>query len=791
VPQIQSLQIRVRGIVQGVGFRPWVWHLAQTHGITGQVWNDASGVLIQAWASRASLDGFVAALREGPPPLARIETIETSPLPKLPTDWQAETAPSSFEIVTSRAGEIRTDIAPDAATCTLCLEDILSPGNRRQGYAFTNCTHCGPRLSIIQALPYDRANTSMAGFALCPACLKEYQNPADRRFHAQPNACPACGPRLWLEDAQGQRLECTGAPLALAAALLKQGQILAIKGIGGFHLACDATNAVAIQRLRQRKARNHKAFALMARDLEMLRRYAWASQAEAELLASPAAPIVILRANTQAPLPDALAPGQDSLGFMLPYSPLHQLLFAELDRPLVMTSGNRSDEPQCIDNEDAKARLSHIADALLLHDRPIQNRLDDSLARLALGQPQLLRRARGYTPEPLRLPAGFEQAPPLLAMGAELKSTFALIKAGRLVVSQHLGDLEDAHTLRDYLHQLALYQRLYALRPEVIAIDAHLDYLSSQQGQRLGERLGIPVVRVAHHHAHIAAVMLEHGLSLATGPVLGLALDGLGLGFDAQGSPELWGGEFLLADYLDYRRLGRLRPVALPGGAKAMHEPWRNALAQLLDSFSHAQVRDWCRPAGLLPAFADKPLDGIARMLERGLNAPLASSAGRLFDALAAALGICVHGLGYEGQTGVELETLARPWMDSEQAHAYGVAVQEGHNQLLELSWRPLWQGLLADIAANTDTGRMAARFHWALIKALGSTVIALCQTQGLSKVVLSGGVMQNLLLLEGLTKRLTEAGLEVLIPRRYPANDGGLSLGQAAITAARWIQTN
>lgn len=781
----RPLHIHISGIVQGVGFRPWVWHLAQTHGITGQVWNDASGVVIQAWACEASLRAFVAALHEQPPPLARIQAIKACPLLN-----HAAGPPSSFEIVTSRAGEVRTDIAPDAATCAQCLEDILSPGNRRHGYAFTNCTHCGPRLSIIQALPYDRANTSMAGFALCPACLKEYQNPADRRFHAQPNACPTCGPRLWLEDAQGQRLECRGAPLALAAALLKQGQILAIKGIGGFHLACDATNAVAIQRLRQRKARNHKAFALMARDLEMLRRYAWASQTEAELLTSPAAPIVILRANTQAPLPDALAPGQDSLGFMLPYSPLHQLLFAELDRPLVMTSGNRSDEPQCIDNEDAKARLSHIADALLLHDRPIQNRLDDSLARLALGQPQLLRRARGYTPEPLRLPAGFEQAPPLLAMGAELKSTFALVKAGRLVVSQHLGDLEDAHTLRDYLHQLALYQRLYELHPALIAIDAHLDYLSSQQGQRLGEQLGIPVVRVAHHHAHIAAVMLEHGLPLAAEPVLGLALDGLGLGFDAQGNPELWGGEFLRADYLDCRRLGRLRPVALPGGTKAMHEPWRNTLAHLLDSFGHAQVKDWCRPAGLLPAFADKPLDGIARMLERCLNAPLASSAGRLFDALAAALGVCTHGLGYEGQTGVELETLARPWMDSEQHQAYRVLVHEV-NGLMELSWRPLWQGLLADIAANTETGRMAARFHWALIKVLGSTVITLCQAQGLSRVVLSGGVMQNLLLLDGLANSLTEARLEVLIPRRYPANDGGLSLGQAAITAARWIQTN
>lgn len=779
-PLVTGIEIRIRGTVQGVGFRPWVWHLARQSGISGRVFNDAAGVLIEAFGTTAQLDALVAALNQEPPPLARIQSIEKQPIQ--PLDGLV---PDTFEIVVSRFGEISTDIAPDAATCALCVEDIRSPANRRHGYAFTNCTHCGPRLSIIQALPYDRANTSMAGFALCADCRAEYEDPADRRFHAQPNACPNCGPRLWLEDAQGLTLTVP-APLEQAAALLKAGKIIAIKGIGGFHLACDATNAEAVIRLRKRKQRYHKAFALMARDLAMIGLYAQVSEAEARLLQSPAAPIVILKAQGRS-LPDALAPGQDSLGFMLPYSPLHQLLYQLLDMPLVMTSGNRSDEPQCIDNADARARLAAIADGFLMHDRPIQNRLDDSVARLALGRPQFLRRARGYTPEPLHLPAGFGQAPRVLAMGAELKNTFALLQSGRLVVSQHLGDLEEASSLREYLRQLALYQQLYDFKPELLAIDVHPDYLSSQHGQRLAQQLRIPLVRVGHHHAHIAAVMLEHGLPLVGKPLLGLALDGLGMGQDAQGAPELWGGEILLANYQGCQRLGRFRPIALPGGAKAMREPWRNTLAHLLDCLGMDALKRLCAADGLLPHLADKPLALVAQMLEKGLNAPLASSAGRLFDAVAALLGVCVDTAGYEGQPGVELEALARPWMKSEADCGYPLLEQKSDG-LLELGWQGLWHGLLADMAAGLATGRMAARFHWCLIEGLGTVALGLCQQHQISQVVLGGGVMQNLLLLEGLALHLGNAGLEVLIPRDYPANDGGIALGQAAVAAANWL---
>lgn len=762
-----------------MGFRPWVWHLAQGQGICGQVWNDAEGVLIEAFAPQSQLQSFITALKQQSPPLARIESIEIQAI--------EGDKPADFQIISSRGGEVNTDIVPDAATCALCLDDISTPGNRRHGYAFTNCTHCGPRLSIIRALPYDRVNTSMAGFALCACCAEEYANPADRRFHAQPNACPDCGPRLWLEDAQGCLLE-EAEPLVKAAELLAAGQILALKGIGGFHLACDATNAEAIARLRERKQRHHKPFALMARDLEMLRRYVKVTDAEAELLRSPAAPIVILKSLVQAggeALPEALAPGQDRLGFMLPYSPLHHLLFERLDVPLVMTSGNLSDAPQCIDNQDALKRLGSIADALLLHDRPIENRLDDSLARLVLGQPQLLRRARGYAPEPLRLPTGFDKAPRVLALGGELKTSFALLQSGRLLVSQHLGDLEDASTLRDYLKQLGLYQQLYDFRPQLIAIDAHPDYLSSQHGQRLATELGIPLKRIGHHHAHIAAVMLEHGLPLDTEPVLGIALDGLGMGQDAEGRAELWGGEFLRVSYQNSQRLGRFRPMALPGGAKAMREPWRNTFAHLLDCLGFDEVQRLCAPHGPLSHLGDKPLDLIDRIIQQGLNAPLASSAGRLFDAVAAVLGVCTQAIGYEGQTGVELEALARPWIASQGPHAYQVDIQTRQG-LLELGWQPLWQGLLADLSAGLATGTMAARFHWGLINALAQVASDLCHEEKMTRVALSGGVMQNLILLEGLTAALQETGLQALIPRSYPANDGGLSLGQAAIAAAQ-----
>jgi hydrogenase maturation protein HypF len=764
--------IRVRGVVQGVGFRPTVWRLASNHQLRGRVWNDAEGVLIHAWGSAAALDDFVRALHEQPPPLAHIEAVERSPL--------AETdAPDDFTIVASSGGKVQTAVSADAATCPDCLAELNNPNNRRYRYPFINCTHCGPRLSIVSAVPYDRANTSMAGFTQCPSCDAEYHDPADRRFHAQPNACPECGPKAWLEDGAGNTVDVPDSLDAVdgAARLLAAGHILAVKGIGGFHLACDAGNEAAVAELRRRKGRYHKPLALMARDLDMVRRYAELGPLEESLLQDRAAPIVVLTANGEA-LARSLAPGQSSLGFMLPYSPLHHLLLRDLERPIVLTSGNPSGEPQCIDNDTARSKLAGIADYWLLHDRDIVNRLDDSVVRVMEDRPMLLRRSRGYAPGALRLAPGFEQAPPVLAMGAELKNTFCLLEHGRALLSQHMGDLENAASLDDYRHNLALYRQLFDQQPAIIAVDAHPDYLSSQLGRAMADELGCQLVTVSHHHAHIAAVMAEQGLPPDHGPVLGLALDGLGLGVDG----SLWGGELLLADYRGSRRLAHFQPVPLLGGMRAMQQPWRNTLAQLL------QLDDWDRLAvdygelDILRFLHTQPLADLARMAQRGINSPPSSSCGRLFDAVAAALGLCREQQGYEGQAAMELESLAAPYMAGEGGNGYPCGYQSGEPGVLR--WQSLWRGLLDDLKRGVQLGVIAARFHHGLAQALERLVREAADTHGIDEVVFGGGVFQNRLLLEALAGRLRGAGLRVRYPQRIPVNDGGLSLGQVVIAA-------
>lgn len=769
--------IRVRGIVQGVGFRPFVWQLAQRHGLQGRVWNDAEGVLIEAWGAADALERFRHDLRREAPPLARLEAIETRPL-------AAQSAPTGFHIADSRQGRVATGISPDAASCPQCLAEIRDPGNRRYRYPFTNCTHCGPRLSIIRAIPYDRANTSMADFALCPQCRTEYDDPADRRFHAQPNACPDCGPRAWLEDAGGERL--APAPgvdvIEQAAALLRQGHVLAIKGLGGFHLACDASNDAAVDRLRQRKQRNHKPFALMARDAGVIRRYAELNPAEEVLLQQPAAPIVILRAHATAALAEGVAPGQDRLGFMLPYTPLHSLLLQDIEVPLVMTSGNRSDETQCIYNQQARTQLSGIADYFLLHDRDIVNRLDDSVARIIDGQPQLLRRARGYAPQPLRLPSGFEASPAVLAMGAELKNTFCLLQDGKAVVSQHQGDLEDATVHQDYRHNLDLYRQMFDHRPELIAVDHHPNYLSTGLGLRFAQAEGRHLVKVQHHHAHIAACMAEHSLPLATQTLLGMALDGLGLGDGG----SLWGAECLLADYRGYQRLARFEPVAMPGGTRAVIEPWRNAFAHLHHCLGWDRVvRDY---PGLdfVTFMRDKPVANLITMQEKGLNSPPASSAGRLFDAVAAVLGICCDAVSYEGQAAMQLETMAEGMFADSHPYPHGLDRNGNDDGLLTVTWTTFWPAMLQDLVDGVPHASIAARFHRTLVAVITSLVERLLQKHGFSHVVLTGGVMQNQLLLEALISELSAQGLQVLIPRQFPANDGGIALGQAVVAGAQ-----
>ncbi|WP_397448606.1 carbamoyltransferase HypF [Pseudomonas sp. NA-150] len=769
--------IRVRGLVQGVGFRPTVWRIARDCGLRGDVRNDAEGVLIHIWGEPSASARFLARLLEEAPPLSRIDAVETTALP-------GQSPISDFRIVNSSTGSVHTAVVADAATCAACLSDVRNPANRRHGYAFTNCTHCGPRMSIIRAIPYDRDTTSMGAFVMCPACLAEYQDPADRRFHAQPNACPDCGPHLWLEAAPGESVDCSGDPITATRRLLQAGYIVAIKGIGGVHLACDASNAGAVDRLRQRKRRAHKPFALMARDTLMIRRYCNPNPAETALLQQPAAPIVLLTIEGPERLADGVAPRQSCYGFMLPYSPLHHLLMDGLDAPIVLTSGNRSEEPQCIGNDEARERLGEIADALLLHDREIVNRLDDSVSRLMLDAPVLLRRARGYAPTPLKLPAGFRAAPAILALGGELKNSFCLIKDGQALLSPHLGDLAHATANIAYRQTLALYQRLFEHHPQVLAIDCHPEYLTSKIGAEWATTQHLALIEVQHHHAHIAACLADNGIDLDSPPVLGIALDGTGYGDDG----TLWGGEFLLADYRGYRRLASLSPVALPGGERAIQQPWRMAFAHL------RRLSDWQTleaEFGELPYFralADKPLATLDGMLGSGFNSPVSSSCGRLFDAVAAAIGVCQE-ITYEGQAAIELEAASdTSALRDNQGYAFAIVTNDG---LLHLEPAPMWLALLNDLRAGTTPGVIAARFHVGLAQALVQMVEHLTQQHGdcwAGRIALSGGVLQNAVLNAELVPRLEALGLQVLRHVSVPANDGGLSLGQAAIAAARTL---
>ena len=777
--------IRIRGVVQGVGFRPTVFRVAREHGVRGQVRNDGEGVLIHAWAEPPALDAFVRAIARACPPLAAIDDIERAEVPSL------EPAPDTFSIVSSEHSPARTRVAPDAATCAACLAEALDPFSRRYRYPFTNCTHCGPRLSIIRGLPYDRAQTSMASFALCEACRAEYDDPGDRRFHAQPNACHACGPRARLSRADGRALSTASLTqlddVDAACTLLRRGEILAVKGIGGYHLACDATNAVSVERLRQLKGRDRKPFALMARDEAVIRRFAAPSGPELELLSSAAAPIVLLRSSGAEALPEAVAPGQRTLGFMLPYAPLHHLLLRRLEAPIVLTSGNRSDEPQCIDDEAARRELGDISPYLLWHDRPIENRVDDSVVQVVAGAARVMRRGRGYAPFSLRLPSGFGPAAPALALGAELKNTFCLVQDGHAILSQHVGDLENAATYRDYRQQIELYQRLYQHRAERIVIDGHPEYLSSKLGRDWAQRAGLVLGSVQHHHAHIAACLGENGRPLEAGRVLGVALDGLGFGDDG----ELWGGEFLLADYRGYERLATFKPVALLGGAQAMREPWRNTYAHLMAEMGWAAFALNYDGLELFRFLASQPLPALAATLAQRAYAPLASSCGRLFDAVAAAVGVCRERASYEGQAAIELEALVdRDALENEDDElAYPFAVPRlGGKGLPYIEPLAMWQAVLGDLILHTPPGVVAARFHKGLAKAVVHMVRRLHRVEPhrFDTVALSGGVFQNATLLEQVVARLRAEGLEVLTHERVPPSDGGLALGQALVDAAR-----
>ncbi len=769
--RLVSERIRVRGTVQGVGFRPLVWRLARAAGLVGEVCNDGEGVLIEVHGGDEQIDNFLSTLRTSCPPLASIAAIEREL-------FDADGIPDTFSIASSRDSLVSTQLPADAATCDACLADMATPGNRRFAYPFTNCTHCGPRLSIVRGIPYDRANTTMASFPLCVACAAEYDDPADRRFHAQPNACPDCGPMVWLE-VQGERTAARDDALQQAAMRIRRGEIVAIKGIGGFHLAVDAANADAVAALRLRKRRPAKPLALMARDVAQIRQWCKLSPDEAAALQSPAAPVVLLpRCDSSRQEACPLAPGQGNLGFMLPYSPLHHLLLAELDHPIVLTSGNLSSEPQCIDNNDARTRLQGIADAFLLHDRDIANRIDDSVIRTMGGTLRMLRRARGYAPEPVAMPAGFSADIELLAMGGELKNTFCLVKNGQAILSQHMGDLSNFATGEDYRKNLDLFSRLYQHRPQAVVVDRHPDYLSSRLGDERASENNLALIEVQHHHAHVAACLAENGVPLNTTPVLGIVLDGLGYGDDG----AIWGGEFLLSDYRQASRLASLRATPLPGGDKAMREPWRNLWAQLkINGLLDTALTSDLPLAAYLSA---KPLATLDAMLEREINSPSASSTGRLFDAVAAALGICADEIQYEGQAAIELEALQVEVNDDS---PYTFASEESGSMPV-IDPAPMWQQLLEDLRRGVSLEIVSHRFHHGFAAALVEMGSRLVRQYSIDKVVLSGGVFQNRTLFDAVVAGF-DTQLEVLTHRLVPPNDGGLALGQAAVGAAR-LQT-
>ena len=737
--------IRVRGQVQGVGFRPFVWQLAIRMGLAGDVLNDGQGVLIRV--AGADLDGFEAALRTEAPSLARIDAVES-------VSHRFANAPLGFVISPSLAGAAQTGVVPDAATCPDCLAEILDPTQRRFGYAFTNCTRCGPRFSILRGLPYDRAHTSMAAFRMCADCAAEYANPADRRFHAQPIACAACGPRLWLEV--GGR-EIAGAPIAQAAARLKAGDILAIKGLGGFHLACNAHDATAVARLRSRKQRPAKPFALMG-TAAMVAAHAWVSPAEAAALAGSSAPIILLSPRPS-PLPQGIAPGLAAHGWMLPYTPLHHLLLAAFGGPLVMTSGNLSGEPQVTQNREAVEKLGHIANAFLMHDRHIVRRLDDSVERITPQGRIALRRARGVAPGSLPLPPGFEDAPEVVAYGGRMKAAICLLKHGQALLSHHLGDLDDALTWAEFQRADADYAALFDHHPTLAACDLNPDCRAA----RYAAERGLPLVQVQHHHAHLAACLADNLWPLDAGPVAGIVLDGLGLGSDG----TFWGGEVLLGDYRSFTRVAGLAPAQLIGGDKAAVDPWRNLLAQL-DQASLGELMD-----SMFPAL---PLGLLRQAAKAGINAPMSSSMGRLFDAFAAAVGVAPGRQTHEGEAAMRLEALAAEVTGRIEPYPMTTG------PLIDPS--PLFRAWAADRLARVPPARMAARFHAGVAQAFADSARRLVESGAAKAVALSGGCFQNACLL-GLTVRALE-GVPVMIHRATPPNDGSLALGQALVAAAR-----
>jgi hydrogenase maturation protein HypF len=801
VGTIELARISARGVVQGVGFRPFVYQLATKYDLKGWVCNTSEDVKIEVQGENKDLKSFLSELQNNAPPLASIENITVTYHP--PADY------TSFEIRHSIAEEGKYQlVSPDIATCPACLREIFSPEDRRYHYPFTNCTNCGPRFTIIEDIPYDRPKTTMRSFIMCPDCQAEYDNPLDRRFHAQPNACPKCGPRLELLDAGGKHVE-TSDVIAAASQFIKEEKILAIKGLGGFLLACDATSEKAVQLLRRRKRRPFKPLAIMVADMDEARRHCYVSEAEEKLLASSQSPIVLMRWQPESTVCPAVAPNLKYLGVMLPYTPLHYLLLREAGLPLVMTSGNISEEPIAKDNDEAIRRLSGIADYFLVHNRDIYARYDDSVTIIDRGEVQLTRRARSYAPYPIHLPFTAKQ---VLGCGAEEKNTFCLTKDNYAFVSQHIGDMENLETLEHFQNTLALYKKLFRIEPEIIAYDLHPEYLPTKYALELGSQSShLKLVPVQHHHAHIVSCMVDNKVEA---PVIGVALDGTGYGSDG----HIWGAEFMVADYKDFQRMGHLEYLPLPGGAAAIKKPYRTATGYLLKLLGDEIVfSNLTRHSeGVLPEQEGRPknlrdpsltlrvtdkkrgdnpinpklaflkkfdaveIELIKRQIQAGLNSPLCSSMGRLFDAVSALIGVRGE-IDYEGQAAVELEMIAYDAGDKVGNDSYPYSITELDGASI-IQLKELLLAIVGDLYKGVSKATISARFHNTVARMICQMCQLIADRTKINQVALSGGVFQNRLLLRKVVPLLESAGFSVLTHKQVPCNDGGISLGQAVI---------
>jgi hydrogenase maturation protein HypF len=756
-----GVRIEIRGTVQGVGFRPWIWRLARENGIAGRVSNDSRGVTIDAFGGESAVESFLAGIRTSPPPAAEIRALESRPIPPEPG--------REFVIVSSRETEgLRVSIPPDMATCDACLAEIFDPADRRYRYPFTNCTHCGPRFTIAEAVPYDRPATTMSEFPMCPACRREYEDPADRRFHAQPNACPVCGPRLSLLTAAGESIRDAD-PIDGAASILVDGGTVAVKGLGGFHLACDARSSRAVELLRRRKRREEKPFAVMARTIDDAEALAVLSDEERALLSSRERPIVLVERRADSRLAPEVSPDNPFVGLMLAYTPLHHLLLEAAGRPLVMTSGNLSDEPIACGNAEALARLGRLADAFLVHDREIASRCDDSVARIVAGGPMLMRRSRGWVPREIPVATPFPE--PVLACGGHLKNTFAIGLGSSVYLGPHIGDLDNLETLGAFEDAVARMEKFLRVEPRIVAHDLHPGYASTDYARRREGRR----VAVQHHHAHVASAMAEHGIS---GRAIGVAYDGTGYGTDG----TAWGGEILVAGFADFERLATWRPVPLAGGETAIREPWRVAMALLEDAFPEGAPRDRLPLFGRLDARA---VSVVGRLIADRIHAPLARGVGRYFDGFGA-LFLARPLARHEGQVALAWNVAA----NADERRQYPFAIARAQTPW-ELDLRPTVRAAVADFLAGASPATISGKFHETVCAATAALVRHAMETAGDLPVVLTGGCFQNAILSERTLDHLVRLGIEARLQRRVPTGDGGLALGQAVVAAASCAKDN